>query len=124
MEILNAILSAPDAWLTLIGAIFGGVGLKVMDSWLSRSKVREDQATQIRRELRDEVVSLRTEIQDLRKQVDTWRDKYYVEAEENAVLNARLELVNYKVHKTAEKVDEKHGGMGGVLGLPDRPAED
>ena len=68
--------------LALVAAIFGGAGLKVMESVLSRAKYRNDIATQIREELRRDVVQLRTEVDSM----FIWREKYY------ALLSAFNEL--------------------------------
>lgn len=65
------------AWIALIGTLCGGLGLKLLEHWLGRSKVKLDEATKIRTELRDEVTTLRAENKELEKQVDEWRMKYY-----------------------------------------------
>src|ERR1044072_4262498 len=66
-----------QAWLALIGAVLGGSGLKIIEYWLNRSKVREDAATQMRTELRDEIKSLREELRTVEDELDKWRGKYY-----------------------------------------------
>lgn len=73
-----------DAWLALIGAVMGGSGLKFIDSWLSRAKVKDDSASKFRDELRAEVVSMREELRKAREDLiaadarsDEWQAKYY-----------------------------------------------
>lgn len=66
-----------DAWLALIGAIMGGSGLKVIDSWLSKAKVKDDSAAKFRDELRAEVGSLREELRKAEAEKDEWQAKYY-----------------------------------------------
>jgi hypothetical protein len=61
----------------LIGAIFGGVGLKIIESILNRSKVKNDMESQMRAELRGDVVSLKETIAKLEASLDVWRKKYY-----------------------------------------------
>lgn len=66
-----------EAWLALIGALLGGSGLKIIEHWLNKAKVKDDSATSFRKELRDEVTSLREELRKVEKELDEWRDKYY-----------------------------------------------
>lgn len=66
-----------QAWLALIGALLGGSGLKVIEHWLNRSKIKEDAATQMRTELRDEIKNLREELRSVEDELDKWRGKYY-----------------------------------------------
>ncbi|QQV92525.1 hypothetical protein SEA_FORREST_185 [Streptomyces phage Forrest] len=66
-----------QAWLALLGALLGGSGLKFIEHWLNRSKVKEDAATQMRTELRDEIKVLREELRTVEDELDKWRGKYY-----------------------------------------------
>jgi len=73
-----------EAWIALIGTVFGGAGFKIVEYSLGRRGRRDDFATKIRGELRDEVTQLRREadklqreIDKLREEVDEWRTKYY-----------------------------------------------
>ncbi|ASR76616.1 hypothetical protein SEA_TRIBUTE_225 [Streptomyces phage Tribute] len=65
------------AWIALIGTVLGGVGLKFVEHWLSRSKVRDDTAAQLRTELRTEIQGLKTELNNVESDLDKWRGKYY-----------------------------------------------
>lgn len=65
------------AWIALIGTVLGGVGLKFVEHWLSRSKVRDDTASQLRTELRTEIQGLKTELNNVESDQDKWRGKYY-----------------------------------------------
>ena len=66
-----------QAWLALLGAVLGGSGLKFIEHWLNRSKVRDDAAAQMRVELRDEIKVLREELRTVEDELDKWRGKYY-----------------------------------------------
>ena len=66
-----------QAWLALLGALLGGSGLKFVEYWLSRSKVKEDAAAQMQTELRDEIKGLREELRTVEDELDKWRGKYY-----------------------------------------------
>ncbi len=63
--------------VALIGTLMGGVGLKVMEHWLGKNRVKIDDALQIRNELRTEVTALRAENKQLESEVDKWRKDYY-----------------------------------------------
>lgn len=70
--------------VALIGTIMGGVGLKVVESWLGKNRVKIDDAAKIRDELRLEIGSLKSEITALRAEnkqlendVDKWRNEYF-----------------------------------------------
>jgi len=65
------------AWIALIGTVLGGVGLKFVEHWLSRSKVRDDTAAQLRNELRTEIQGLKQELNNVESDLDKWRGKYY-----------------------------------------------
>lgn len=73
-----------EAWLALIGTVFGGAGFKIIEHFLGRRTKKEDFATNLRGELRGEVTSLRQDAEklrddadDLRREIDEWRNKYY-----------------------------------------------
>ena len=73
-----------SAIIALIGTIFGGAGLKVIEALLNRSKNKMDErkseadiATGMREELRKEVASLKDELRRVEGELDTWRQKYY-----------------------------------------------
>jgi len=63
--------------LALIAAVFGGAGLKVIESLLARSSQREDVAKQIRDELRGEVNGLREQLASIERRLDKWKRQYY-----------------------------------------------
>lgn len=73
-----------EAWIALVGTVFGGAGLKIIEFILGRRGRRDDFATAIRgelrveiQELRHEADELRHEADELRDEVDVWRKQYY-----------------------------------------------
>lgn len=71
-------------FVALMGTIFGGAGLKVIESWLGRAKERATESAAIREELRKEIDNLRTQLDKadeeekrLEAQIEEWRSKYY-----------------------------------------------
>lgn len=61
----------------LIAAVFGGAGLKVIESLFKRAGERADIASQIRSELRQEVLDLRETVHDIDERLESWRRQYY-----------------------------------------------
>lgn len=95
-----------DNQYTLIGIIIGGAGLKLVDYFAQRRKTRDDELAQLRRdldskddkardELREELKELRDRLDDLSRELDEWKEKYWTKVQElnNAQAeNARLLL--------------------------------
>ena len=84
-----------EAWIALLAAVFGGAGLKLIESILSRSKDRADIATQIRDELRTEISGLRDELRVVEDRLDKSRNSYY------AILHAFNLAKGYLIKKGA-----------------------
>jgi predicted nucleic acid-binding Zn-ribbon protein len=97
------------AWIALIGTLCGGAGLKLLEHWLSRSKVKIDEATKLRDELRVEITALREETKELEKETDQWRQKYYNLRDEYTTMKTQytIELQHLKdeAEKAAKKID-------------------
>lgn len=71
-------------FVALMGTIFGGAGLKVIESWLGKAKERATEQQTIREELRREIDNLRAQLdkaeaeeQRLEGLIEDWRSKYY-----------------------------------------------
>lgn len=79
--------------VALIGTIMGGVGLKITEAWLGKNRVRVDDASKIRDELRLELTALRAENQQLEQEVDKWRADYYQIYAEKIKLATQLQLL-------------------------------
>lgn len=92
-----------QAWLALIGALLGGSGLKFIEHWLSRPKVRDDAATVFRNELREEVRALREELRQTEKQLDDWRAKYYAVMDEFAEAKGQRDRALRKIQDAADE---------------------
>lgn len=61
---------------SLMGAVFGGVGLSIANNFLQRNKDKRDYGTELRGELREENKELRDENRELREEIDVLRTKY------------------------------------------------
>lgn len=102
-----------QAWLALIGALLGGSGLKFIEHWLSRPKVKDDAASSFRNELREEVKNLRDELRKTEQELDAWRAKYYALMDEFS--RAKIERDN-ALQKIQDEADH-------ALTLPHNPHE-
>lgn len=79
-------------WIALIGTLFGGAGLKILEHWLGKTKTKTDEATRLREELRIEIVAGREEIKELEAAVEKWKKEYYDLRDEVNILK-----VDYKI---------------------------
>jgi hypothetical protein len=68
----------------LISAATGGGLLRIVDTWLTRSKLKNDASKQLRDEARAEATSLKEELNYFReklrekeKDIDDWRKKFW-----------------------------------------------
>lgn len=93
--------------VALVGTVFGGVGLKVVESWLGRNKVRVDDATQIRDELRLEISAQREEIKQLEQDVNKWREEYYSLKEKYFTLQTELTIALQNIKTEASAAEKK-----------------
>lgn len=97
-------MALDPAWIALIGTIFGGAGLKAAESWLGKNRVKVDDATRIRDELRLEITAQREEIKQLETDVDKWRDEYYNLRDKYVELQTELTLALEKIRAHAPDV--------------------
>jgi predicted nucleic acid-binding Zn-ribbon protein len=94
------------AWIALIGTVFGGVGLKLTEAWLSRSTKRDDTAHQLREELRTQVMDLRTEITRLQTEADLWQAKYYDLRDQFTTKQTELTLALNQIKEMVERAEK------------------
>lgn len=98
-------MAIDPAWIALIGTVCGGVGLKLAEHWLGRNKVRTDEATQIRDELRLEITALRAEIKQLESDADRWKQEYYDLRDKYVALQTELTLALQKIKDEAAQAE-------------------
>ena len=90
IKLLDLLSTIPGPWLTLIGTIFGGAGLKLLEWFLGRNKVKVDVATQLRDELRKDIKDLQNRVDELEAENEKWRARAFKAEEEVAVRNALI----------------------------------
>lgn len=78
------------AWIALIGTLCGGIGLKVLEHWLGKSKEKNAEAAGARRDLTAEVKDLVDRVDKLESEVTQWRDRYYTEQEKRHLLRLQI----------------------------------
>jgi len=95
-----------DNQYTLLGIIIGGVGLKIVDYFVQKRKAKSDKVEELarlleerdaesKRELREDIDKLRERQDDLARELDEWKEKYWNKVQElNSMQaeNARLLL--------------------------------
>lgn len=89
-------LFSPSTTFAGIAAVVGGLLLKLIEKlWVSKTVV--DEHSILRKELREELDAVKTELNQIKQEVDEWREKYYSQVEttnellfEVSVLKARL----------------------------------
>jgi GrpB-like predicted nucleotidyltransferase (UPF0157 family) len=78
------------AIIALIGTVFGGAGLKTVETFLTRGQKKTDEAAILREELRKEATSLREELRAVEKELDSWKEKYFLLLQEYLELKGKL----------------------------------
>ena len=80
-----------EAFIVLLGTLFGGVGLKLVDHWIGKTQRQEQEAEDAKLELKKEIEALRdrlekSEVEERRLEslVDDWKDKYWIVREEKS----------------------------------------
>jgi len=86
------------------------MGLKALEHWLGRNKIRIDEAAQMRDELRVDITAQREEIRALEAEVDRWRKDYYDLRDKYTTLNAEYLIAIEKIKHEAELAKERVGG--------------
>lgn len=100
-------MALDPAWIALIGTLCGGIGLKLLEHWLGKNKIKIDEASKLRDELRIEITAQREEIKTLEAEVDRWRKDYYDLRDKYATLNTEYLLALDKIKKEAENATKK-----------------
>ena len=80
----NGWFNVSPAWLALLGTLFGGVGLKVVEAYLNKPSRRDSTPAELREELRTQIEGLKTDVNSYRTIIDNtekemleWQGKYW-----------------------------------------------
>ena len=107
-----------DPFLYALASIFGGVAgvaLKGAFDWLrgrrsnsTALKIKQiDVATELRKEMREELVKLRGELRQVSGEVDRWREEYYAVLQENIQLKSDIERIEAEYKQEIEELREE-----------------
>lgn len=80
----------------MIGVVFGGAGLKIIEHLLNRGSKKEDLASDLRAELRQDIASLRTELKLESAEADKWKQMFYE-------VKYSAQMANYKTDKLVQE---------------------
>jgi uncharacterized protein (DUF3084 family) len=108
--------------LTCIGTIFAGAGLKWIEAKLKKAKDKDDTATNLRNELRAELTALKQEMQQVEKELDEWKTKYFEAYEQLLMLRVQLEQARRLLESKGERLPEPPPHMGAQKDLPPIPS--
>lgn len=102
-----------DTEIALIGTFVGSIGLAVVNRLISTKDRKQDHGTQIREELRAEVIGLRDQLaqareieQGLEAEVEEWRGKLYDLRDEDIKRQTELIMANERLRVASEHVLE------------------
>lgn len=103
-----------DGFMVLVGTLFGGVGLKLIETWLGRAKERVTEARFMREELRSEIDRLRDQLARADEEearldalVEDWRAKSYDLRDENRKLVTELTITLDKLKELEARMDNQ-----------------
>lgn len=78
-----------SSFMTAVGALLGGSGVKLVDYFIKRPDKNFRTAERLRDELRHELIAVRADIKQIADELDEWKVKYYNLLEENVNLKQR-----------------------------------
>ncbi|TNM61525.1 hypothetical protein FHN55_16985 [Streptomyces sp. NP160] len=93
------------AVLAVLGTVFGGVGLKIIEHWLGKKKAKTDLASELRDELREDMKDLRQQLKEERERSELWEERYWE-------LKTGQLLINEKVRTIGEVSEAVHPDAG------------
>lgn len=100
-------MAIDPAWLALVGTLCGGAGLKFAEHWLGRNKVKVDEASKIRDELRISINSQKEEIKALEAEVNKWRAEYYDLRDKYSEIQTKYTIALEKIREEAERTRQE-----------------
>ena len=99
-----------EASAAVIAALFGGIGIKVLEKLMNKKSEAFNEAAKLREELRNELVVVRKEADDWQTDADEWRTKFYTKVEETIHLNQQIETLRLEIHRLKMKSDAHLSG--------------
>ena len=94
---------SPDSIIAAVVAFVGGTGFTSLLKYLTRNK-QTNITTEalLRQELTDRLDTMYEEMEDLKKEVSYWRDKYLELYKSHADLRAQIGIITFEMGDTEE----------------------
>lgn len=112
LSIMKELLNNPG-FVALLGTLFGGAGLKIVETWLGKAKQRQDAGAAIRAELRLEIEGLRSQLEKARFEeqrlealVDKWQGAYYDLRDEKQKVVTELTITLSKLRELQQRLEK------------------
>lgn len=101
MELIEAVGQFDSAITATLAGLVVGVVMKLTSKIADRRKDSLIEHFELRKELREELDTVKEELRILQREVNEWREKYYQQVELTAILQAelsqlRIEVAEYK----------------------------
>lgn len=80
--------------VAIVGALGGGLLVKFLDRLYQLKEKTVDVKEHQRQDAREDIAVLRKELDELRDELDVWKEKYYALFQETALLKAQIGLLN------------------------------
>lgn len=108
MQFLKMLEDLDTSIVATFSALVAAVLLKLFSKLTDRRKDNLSEHVTLRKELREELDTVKEEMQQVRTEIDTWREKYYHQVEITNMLLAevaalKLELSDYRQQNADNK---------------------
>lgn len=81
--------------------------MKVLEHWLGKSKIKMDEATKLRDELRVQLDASASKITALQAEVDKWREEYYDLRDKYSTLNTEYLIALEKIKEEVKDAQQR-----------------
>lgn len=105
MDLIDVVGINPEFIKISASAIIGGIMFKVIERFLN-AKTFVDEHTALRAELRGELTIVRKDVEDLREEVDEWREKYFQQVQITNSLQAELLTLRHELDEYKHRLPE------------------
>ena len=95
-----------SAIVVAVGGLILATLTKIVTARIDRKKDNLTEHLALRKELREELDSVKEEIYRLQRELDEWREKYYHQLEVNTVLQAELTALKFELEEYKSQSDE------------------
>jgi peptidoglycan hydrolase CwlO-like protein len=93
-------MNLTDMNTTAVAAIIAAVGavlVKVIEKWASNRNESFNEGERIRKELRDEIESMKDDVTELKREANEWRQKYWTSVHRERTDEYRIEELETEI---------------------------